>query len=91
MKTFNEWMQEMQDEPNEDDIQPEKRSVFSVTRYVDVERGEPQKTEVIFDGLWSEKEAYEAGLYWLMNKDWPYVALDIRKDGEVIDMVSWEP
>lgn len=80
MKTFDEW------------IQDEQEPVFSVTRDIEgKERFDPKRTEVIFDGLSSENEAWKAGHDWLMEQDMPYVALDIRKNGAVVGMVSWEP
>jgi len=77
MKNFDEWMKD-----------EEKRPVFSVTR--DIKEKE-WGTEVLFDGLSSENEAWNAGHDWLMERDMPHVALDIRKDGVVIGLVSWEP
>lgn len=79
VKTFNEWMED-------------KRDVWSVTREAKgQERGDGFRTEVLFDGLLSEKEAWNAGHDWLMENDRPYEALDIRKNGEVVGAVSWEP
>lgn len=77
MKTFNEWMEDKPDS-------------WSVTRDVDDPRG-GLRTEVLFDGLSSENEAWNAGHDWLMENDRPHEALDIRKNGKVVGTVSWEP
>lgn len=79
MKTFNEWIEE-------------KRDVWSVTRDISgQESGGQGRTEVLFDGLSSEKEAWDAGHDWLMENDRPHEALDIRKNGQLFGTVSWEP
>lgn len=79
MKSFNEWMEG-------------QRDVWSVTRDIDgEERGDPIRTEVIFDNLWSEKEAWEAGLNWVQDRGWDHTTLDLRKNGVVVDQIAWEP
>lgn len=78
MKSFNDWMEG-------------QRDVWSVTRDILGDRGDSVRTEVIFDNLWSEKDAWETGLNWLKDRGWDYTALDLRKNGVVVDMISWEP
>lgn len=39
----------------------------------------------------SETEAWETALAWLMDRGWSHVGLDLRRDGEIIDMIAWEP
>lgn len=63
--------------------------MFSVTQDVQDEGG--WRVEVLLAGFSTENEAWKAGHDWLMEKDLPYVALDIRQNGDVVGMVSWEP
>ena len=66
-------------------------SMFSVTQDVRDEEQGTWRVKVLLAGFVSENEAWNAGHSWLMEKNLPHVALDIRQDGEVIGLVSWEP